>query len=71
MLSGTSISWDMTGVKQVNANTVTEERSKMGGKYKSTVRIVISGDGKTMTSTAKGTDTNGKPFSSVMVFDKQ
>jgi len=26
MLSGTGIAWDMTGVKQVNANTFTEER---------------------------------------------
>src|SRR5580704_15472050 len=35
MLSGTG-TWDMTGIKQVNANTLTEERSKMGGKYKAT-----------------------------------
>jgi hypothetical protein len=71
MLSGTGIAWDMTGAKQVNANTVTEERSKMGGKYKATARTVISADGKTMTTTTKGTGADGKPFSSVTVFDKQ
>jgi hypothetical protein len=71
MLSGTGVAWDMTGVKQVNANTVTEERSKMGGRYKSTARTVISADGKTMTTTSKGTGADGKPFSSVTVFDKQ
>jgi hypothetical protein len=71
MLSGSGVAWDMTGVKQVNANTITEERSKMGGKYKATVRTVISADGKTMTATAKGTGADGKPFTSVAVFDKQ
>jgi hypothetical protein len=71
MLTGTGVAWDMTGVKQADANTVTEERSKMGGKYKATVRTVISADGKTMTATAKGTGADGKAFSSVAVFDKQ
>src|ERR1035438_9589694 len=45
--------WDTTAVKQANANTLTEERSKKGGKYHSTVRFVVSADGKTMTGTAK------------------
>jgi hypothetical protein len=43
----------------------------MGGKYKSTARTVISADGKTMTTTSKGTGADGKAFSSVAVFDKQ
>jgi hypothetical protein len=71
MPAGTGPAWDMIGVKQVNANTITEERSKMGGKYKSTARTVVSADGKTMTTTAKGTGADGKPFTSVNVFDKQ
>jgi hypothetical protein len=71
MLSGTGVAWDMTGIKQADANTITEERSKMGGKYKSTARTVISADGKTMTTTSKGTGADGKAFSSVAVFDKQ
>jgi hypothetical protein len=71
MLSGTGLAWDMTGIKQANANTFTEERSKMGGKYKATVRMVVSADGKTMTATSKGTDADGKAFTAVAVFDKQ
>jgi hypothetical protein len=70
-VTGTGLTWDSTAVKQVNANTLTEERSKKGGKYHSTVRTVVSKDGKTMTSTSKGTSTDGKPFSAVAVFDKQ
>jgi len=43
----------------------------MGGKYKATARGVISADGKTMTVTSKGTDADGKAFTSTLVFDKQ
>jgi len=70
-MTGTGLTWDTTAIKQVNANTVTEERSKKGGKYHSTVRTVVSADGKTMTSTAKGTGADGKAFTAVTVFDKQ
>jgi hypothetical protein len=70
-VSGTGLTWDTTSIKQVNANTLTEDRSKQGGKYHSTVRTVVSKDGKTMTSTSKGTGTDGKPFTSVAAFDKQ
>ena len=63
--------WDTTAVKQANANTLTEERSKKGGKYHATVRTVISKDGKMMTSTSKGTGTDGTAFTTVTVFDKQ
>jgi hypothetical protein len=68
---GSGAPYDMIGVKQVNANTFTEERSKMGGPYKATARMVISNDGKTMTTTAKGTNTEGKAFTSRFVFEKQ
>ena len=68
---GKGLTWDTTAVKQVNATTLTEERSKKGGKYHSTVRTVVSKDGKTMTSTSKGTGADGKPFTAVAVFDKQ
>lgn len=70
-MTGTGLTWDTTAIKKVNANTITEERSKKGGKYHSTVRTVISADGKMMTSTAKGTDADGKAFTAVAVFDKQ
>jgi hypothetical protein len=41
------------------------------GKVLETTRGVVSGDGKTMRLTVKGTDAQGKPFESVQVFDKQ
>ena len=70
-VTGTGLTFDTTAIKQVNANTITEERLKKGGKYHSTVRTVVSADGKTMTSTTKGTGADGKAFTSVSVFDKQ
>jgi hypothetical protein len=63
--------WDTVSIRQVNANTLTEERTKKGGTYHATVRHVVSKDGKTMTSTSKGTGPDGKPFTSINVFDKQ
>ena len=63
--------YDMIGIKQVNANTLTDQRSKMGGPYKATGRMVISNGGKTMTTTTKGTNGEGKQFTSTFVFDKQ
>ena len=69
--TGTGVAWDTQAIKQVNANTLTEERTKKGGKYHSSVRTVVSADGKTMTSTSKGTNADGKPFTAVAVFDKQ
>jgi hypothetical protein len=63
--------YDTIAIKQVNANTLTEERKKAGSSYKATSRIVISNGGKTMTTTAKGTNADGKPFTQNYVFDKQ
>lgn len=62
---------DTVSVKQVDANTFITESKKTGGKYHTTSRTVISKDGKTMTTTAKGTDAGGKPISFIIVFDKQ
>jgi len=70
-VTGSGLTWDTVSIKQVNANTLTEERTKKGGKYRTTVRTVVSADGKTMTSTAKGTGTDGKPVTTTGVFDKQ
>jgi hypothetical protein len=70
-VAGTGLTWDSTTIKQINENTLVEERSKEGGKYRSTVHTVVSKDGKTMTSSAQGTDPEGKPFTSVAVFNKQ
>ena len=63
--------YDTIAVKQVNANTLTDERKKAGGPYKATGRTVISGGGKTMTTTSKGTNADGKAFTQSYVFDKQ
>ena len=63
--------YDMIALKQVNANTITDERHKMGGPYKASGRSVISNGGKTMTTTAKGINGDGKAFTSTFVFDKQ
>jgi hypothetical protein len=42
-----------------------------GGKYHTTARTVVSEDGKTMTTTTKGTGVDGKPIATTAVFDRQ
>lgn len=63
--------YDTIALKQVNANTYTDTRKKTGGPYAATGRTVVSNGGKTMTTTAKGTNGSGKAFTSTFVFDKQ
>lgn len=63
--------YDTIAIKQVNANTLTDQRKKAGGSYKATSRVVVSNGGKTMTRTGKGTDADGKAFTQVFVYDKQ
>ena len=63
--------YDTIAIKQVNASTLTDERKKTGGPYKATGRTVVSNGGKTMTTTAKGTNADGKEFTQTYVFDKQ
>ena len=63
--------YDTIAIKQVNANTLTDERRKTSGPYKATGRTVVSNGGKTMTTTTKGTNADGKEFTQVLVFDKQ
>jgi hypothetical protein len=67
----TGAPWDTTSVKQIDANTFTFENKKTGTKFHTTGRSVISKDGKTMTTTVKGTDAEGKPTSAKVVYDKQ
>jgi len=67
----TGATWDTTAVKQIDANTFTFESNKTGGKYHVTGRTVISKDGKTMTTTTKGTNSEGQAFSATAVYDKQ
>ena len=63
--------YDTIALKQVNPNTLTDARKKTGGPYQATSRLVVSNGGKTMTTTTKGTNGDGKEFTSTFVFDKQ
>ena len=71
MVTGDGVLYDSISIKQVNANTLTDERKKTGGPYKAAAHTVISNDGKTMTLTAKGTAADGRPFTQTLVFEKQ
>lgn len=61
---------DTVSLKRINANT-TESILKKGGKVVRMARFAVSKDGKTMKIVAKGTDADGKPASTRLVFDKQ
>jgi hypothetical protein len=63
--------YDTIAIKQVNANTLTDERKKTGGSYKATSRIVVSNGGMTITATSKGTNADSKEFTQILVLDKQ
>jgi hypothetical protein len=63
--------YDTVAVKQVDANTLTDARKKAGGKYQGTSRMVVSDAGKTLTTTTKGTNADGKAFTSIFVYEKQ
>ena len=69
-VSGNS-QYDTIAIKQLNANTLTDDRKKTGGPYKATGRTLVSNGGKTMTTTTTGTNADGKEFTQVLVFDKQ
>ena len=60
---------DTVALKRVDAHTV-EQTSKKGGKVTVTSNWVISGDGKTLTMTSKGTRANGESFSAATVWEK-
>jgi len=70
-VSGSGLPYDTVAIKQVDANTLTDVRSKKGGTYKGTGRFAVSKDGKTATLTTKGTGADGKSFSGMTVYEKQ
>ena len=70
-VTGEGSPYDSMSVKQGDANTFTYEAKNSKTKYRASGRIVIAGDGKTMTTTASGVDANGKPMSLKLVYDKQ
>jgi hypothetical protein len=70
-VTGEGLLYDRISIRQVNANTLTDERKRTGGSYQAVGRTVISKGGGTMTVTVKGTNDDGKAFASTMVWDKQ
>ena len=61
---------DMRSAKMINDHTY-EVTSKKGGKVVLTAHVVVAPDGKTRTVTTHGTDSKGKKYTSVAVYDKQ
>jgi len=61
---------DMRSYKMVNEHTMSIVVKK-GGKVTLTGRVVVAADGKSRTLTANGTDSSGKPITSIAVYDKQ
>jgi phage gp45-like len=61
---------DARSYKKVNDRTL-ELTVKKDGKVTISGRIVVSADGKSRTVTTSGTDSQGKKFKSIAVYDKQ
>ncbi len=61
---------DTIAFKRIDADTI-ESTSKKNGEVVTTVRSVLSKDGKTRTSTWKGKNAKGEPETWVAVYDKQ
>ena len=61
---------DMLSMKKIDDNTI-ETVNKKGSKFMYTVRSVVSKDGKTRTSTYKGTNAKGQKMNNTLVYDKQ
>lgn len=69
--SVTGAPWDTIAITQVDDNTFTVTTKQANGKFQATGRMVISKDGKTMTSTSKGTNIQGEAFTAEFVWEKQ
>jgi hypothetical protein len=67
----TNAPWDTVAIKQVDENRFTSNTTKAGGKYHSSNQTTISKDGRTMTTTAKGKDQDGRAFNNTFVYDRQ
>ena len=70
-VTGEGSPYDSISIKQEDANKLSYEAKNSKNKYHANGRTEISRDGKTMTTTAKGTDGEGKPMTLKIVFDKQ
>ncbi|HKR85944.1 MAG TPA: hypothetical protein VJS37_17425 [Terriglobales bacterium] len=61
---------DMRSVKVINEHTY-DVVSKKDGKVVLKAHVVVAPDGKSRTVTVHGTDSKGKKYTSVALFDKQ
>jgi hypothetical protein len=61
---------DTAYLKRIDAYTM-ERINKKAGKPTTTMKYVVSKDGKTKTVTITGTTANGNPVNTVLVFEKQ
>ena len=69
-VTGESMYGDTVSLTRVNERTI-QINGKFKGKPTTTHTITVSADGKTRTSTAKGTDKSGKPIDAVSFYEKQ
>jgi hypothetical protein len=69
-VAGNSPYGDTVALERVDAHTI-RTTGKLGGKAVSTQTIVVSADGKTRTTTTKGTDAKGQKVDSVSFYEKQ
>jgi hypothetical protein len=61
---------DAVALKKIDEHTV-DVTNKKNNAVTTHMRIVVAPDGKTRTNTVTGTDASGKPFTSVMLFDRK
>lgn len=69
-VTGDSPYGDVVALTRVDAKT-TRITSKQDGKVMATSTIVVSADGKTRTTTTKGTNVKGQPVDVVSFYEKQ
>jgi hypothetical protein len=62
--------YDASTHTRVDAHTINASLTK-AGKLTMTDTLVVFQDGKTLTSTVKGTDASGREYNDVFVFDEQ
>ena len=68
--TGSSPFGDTLAITRVNPNTV-RIVSKLAGKQTIEQTIVVAPDGKTRTTTAKGTDAKGQPVDTMSFYEKR
>jgi hypothetical protein len=69
-VTGNSPYGDVVAVTRIDPRT-TQLANKKGGKPTATQTIVVSSDGKTRTTTSKGTNAKGEALDTVAFYEKQ